>query len=261
MYHTDQIGHEIKLLDAPKRIISLVPSQTEFLFDIGLHNELIALTRFCIYPADRVKSKVKIGGTKNFSIQKIRSLKPDLIIGNKEENYEEGIAILQQEFPVWMSDITSLGDALDMMTSLGKICGAEARAKSVVERIEASFSLLLTTETRKKSVAYFIWRKPYMVAASGTFIDAMLMHLSCYNVFQNKCRYPEISLEELKEAQPEFIFLSSEPYSFSARHFEEFREAVPKAKVILVEGEMFSWYGSRLLQTPDYFRKLCELYF
>ena len=256
---TDQLGNILQIPFPPKRIVSLVPSQTEFLFDINLDEEIVGITRYCIHPTDRVNGKVKIGGPKKFDIEKIKSLQPDLIIGNKEENYEAGITELNKSFPVWMSDIFTLKDAYAMMREVGRITGKQPEANEIVTTLQERFRLLensLIERNGERSCAYFIWRKPYMVAAGCTFIDYMLQVIGFRNVFSGLTRYPETDPELLQTLNPEYIFLSSEPYSFSEKHFEEFQAFAPNAKVILVDGEMFSWYGSRLLQAPAYYFEL-----
>jgi ABC-type Fe3+-hydroxamate transport system substrate-binding protein len=260
---TDQIGNKLEINFPPKRIISLVPSQTELLFDLGLYSEIIGLTRFCIHPADKVKMKEKIGGTKRFNIEKIKSLKPDLIIGNKEENYLEGIEALKQHFPVWISDIYNLSDAYKMMNEVARITNKVEQGTRLVNEIGRGFENVSNSDFKRKgfTAAYFIWRKPYMVAANNTFIDFMLQVFGVHNVFKEMDRYPEIEPEVLKDLQPDFIFLSSEPYSFTEKHIAEFQESLPHSKVILVDGEMFSWYGSRLKLVPAYFSKLRSEYF
>ena len=252
----DQLGDIIEIPFPLVRIISLVPSQTEFLFDMGLEQEIAGVTRFCIHPEDKVQFIEKIGGTKRFDIEKIKSLKPDLIIGNKEENYEEGILELKKDFPVWMSDIYTLTDSFNMMLEVGRVTNRTKESSHLVEIIRNAFSTLQESASAAKSCAYFIWRKPYMVAASSTFINEMIKVVGLKNVFEKGSRYPEINPAELAELKPDYIFLSSEPYSFSEKHFEEFTEFVPTAKLVLVDGEMFSWYGSRLRLAPAYFFNL-----
>ena len=253
---TDQLGNIIQIDFPPKRIVSLVPSQTEFLFDIGLDPEVVGVTRFCIYPANKVAQKVKIGGTKKFDIEKIKSLSPDLIIGNKEENYKEGIEELEKYFPVWMSDIYSPADSFNMMREVGRITNKQSEAETIVAEIKTGLEGIAEISKQVLGCAYFIWRKPYMVAANNTFINGMLEVLGVRNVFKEQARYPEINPALLSELNPDFIFLSSEPYSFSEKHFEEFQTFAPNAKVVLVDGEMFSWYGSRLRFAPVYFTNL-----
>jgi len=258
----DQLGNTINISAYPKRIISLVPSQTEFVFDIGLDDEIVGITRFCIHPECKVKGKPIVGGTKQFNFDKIHALQPDLIIGNKEENYYEGITELQKHYPVWMSDIFTLPDAYDMMLKISALVGKAKEGEEIVNRISSGFhNWQNPVADIPKTAAYFIWRKPYMVAASNTFINHMLGAFGIQNVYAGFERYPEIDPLQLSELKPDYIFLSSEPYSFSEKHFDEFNAFCPTAKVVLVDGEIFSWYGSRLLHAPAYFNQLsAQLY-
>ena len=254
-HFTDQLQNAIFLAEKPKRIISLVPSQTELLFDLGLENEVAGVTKFCIHPWEKVKSKAKIGGTKNFNFDVIDALQPDLIIGNKEENYQEGIEKLAEKYPVWMSDIFTLEDALDMIRKVGELTGKKENAIEIAEKVENGFATLAQPK-RQISAAYFIWKNPYMAAGKNTFINDILQRCGLVNVFANADRYPETSIEMLQKSKPEVILLSSEPYPFQEKHFQEFQEVLPDAKILIVDGEMFSWYGSRLLKAPNYFQEL-----
>ncbi len=253
--YTDQIGNKIKLQQRPKRIISLVPSQSEFLWDLGLHKKLVGITKFCIHPNEMFKSIERVGGTKKVNIDKIRALKPDLIIGNKEENERSDIELLQKEFSVWMSDIYDFEDAFKMMLSIGKIVGKEKEAEKISEKIR---NLLPKVKNifKGQSTAYFIWYKPYMVIAKNTFIDHTLNYIGLKNAFKNAERYPEISDEQLITASPEFCFLSSEPFPFKEKHLKELRDKLPNSKIVIVDGEIFSWYGSRLLHFANYVEQL-----
>ncbi len=252
---TDQLGRRVEIPFPPRRIISLVPSQTELLFDLGVGERVVGVTKFCIHPPEARQSATVIGGTKNFDFDKIAALKPDLIIGNKEENYQAGIEQLATQYPVWLSDIGNLSEALVMIRQVGFVVGAKEKAEQLAAEIAASFAAL---ETRQPLIpaAYFIWRKPYMAAASGTFIDDMLRRVGFRNVFAHLGRYPEITPEQLAAAAPARILLSSEPYPFKEKHLAEFQEICPEAKIQLVDGEMFSWYGSRLRLSVAYFQQL-----
>jgi ABC-type Fe3+-hydroxamate transport system substrate-binding protein len=256
---TDQLGRRVAVPFLPQRIVSLVPSQTELLFDLGLGDKVVGLTKFCIHPAEARTQAAVVGGTKNFDFEKIAALQPDLIIGNKEENYQEGIEQLAAKYPVWLSDISTLPEALDMIRRVGFIAGAKEKAAALAAEIEASFGALVapgTAAAAPVSVAYFIWRKPYMVAATGTFIDDMLRRAGFANALAGLSRYPEITAEQLASAAPTRIFLSSEPYPFAAKHVAEFQALCPAAKIEIVDGELFSWYGSRLRQSAAYFSQL-----
>jgi ABC-type Fe3+-hydroxamate transport system substrate-binding protein len=252
--YQDQIGNTINLTTLPKRIVSLVPSQTELLFELGLDREIVGVTKFCIHPKIKIKSVAKIGGTKSLSINKIKALRPDLIIANKEENEQDQIETLQKIYPVWTSDISKLADAFDMITNVGQITGKIMEAQKMVQRINQGFSLL-NSNTLNLRVAYFIWRKPYMVAGRGTFINDVLQKCGFENVIKLD-RYPEIYAGNLIEAKPDVVLLSTEPYPFKDRHIEEFKTLLPNAIIKLVDGEIFSWYGSRLLHAPAYLNKL-----
>ncbi|GAB3173025.1 ABC transporter substrate-binding protein [Telluribacter humicola] len=263
---TDQTGHTITLSGLPLRIVSLVPSQTELLFDLGLNEQVVGVTKYCVHPDPKVRDKIKVGGTKNPDIDLIRTLNPDIIIGNKEENTREVIELLRDEYPVWLSDVNNLDDALGMIRSLGEIVGKEPSANWIADKIQERFQVLTdelaqSGSTKRKiprNVAYFIWRKPWMVVGSDTFIHTMLEVAGFSNVFGGMARYPACSEGELTQFKPDLVLLSSEPYPFKEKHITELRDSYPKAAIRLVDGELFSWYGSRLLRTPDYLRRLRE---
>lgn len=265
---TDQIGRVVELEGIPKRIISLVPSQTELLYDLGLDEEVVGITKFCIHPEKWFNTKKRVGGTKKVNFEAIEALKPDLIIANKEENQLEDIVALSEKYRVWISDIYNLADAYHMILSIGEITATSNKANLLVSKIKNGFEeLQFSLPKEKQTVAYFIWNSPMMVAGNNTFIDSLFLHLGLNNVFANptyfyeeklSTRYPQISEEELKRAAPQYILLSSEPYPFSEKHFDQFKEICPTAKIMVVDGELFSWYGSRLLQTPSYFKRLLQ---
>jgi ABC-type Fe3+-hydroxamate transport system substrate-binding protein len=251
---SDQMGHTLALKIPPRRIISLVPSQTELLADLGLDEQVVGITKFCVHPADWLKYKTIIGGTKNFWFEQIEQLGPDLIIGNKEENYKEGIEKLRESYPVWMSDISTIDDALEMISSLGEITSTQRASEGIVTGIRSKFEN--AKQHHGQSVLYLIWRNPWMTVGGDTFIHEMLSIIGLRNATAMKTRYPKISEEEIKSLNADYIFLSSEPFPFREQHVKEIQQISPSAKVLLVDGEMFSWYGSRLVQAPDYFNTL-----
>ncbi|MES2678736.1 MAG: helical backbone metal receptor [Bacteroidota bacterium] len=252
---TDQLKNTIALKHRPKRIISLVPSQSELLWDLGLGNKLVGITKFCIHPAEMFAKVERVGGTKTLDIDKIRSLKPDLIIGNKEENEKSQIELLQKEFNVWMSDIVTFEQSFEMIGCLGKIFENETRAEELIKSIAESLERVKNNFSGQR-ILYFIWNKPYMVAGSGTFIDHVLTYLGFENAAAPFQRYPRLSEEDLHKINPELCFLSSEPFPFKKQHIIEMQEQLPAAKIRIVDGEVFSWYGSRLLRLGDYVKKL-----
>lgn len=318
---TDQLGNAVVLENAPQRIISLVPSQTELLFDLGLDDEVIGVTKFCIHPAHWFKNKTRVGGTKTVNIEKIKSLSPDLVIANKEENVKQQIEALQAFAPVWVSDVNTLDDALDMINSIGQITNKGGEAKTLVLKIRQSFNhlsskqqsttnyqpsshqqpttndqpsshqppttndqpsphqssttnnqlssnqpptnnhqlssrQLSTTNGQPLNSAYLIWRNPYMAAGGDTFIHDMLERCGFQNIFADQLRYPEVTICQLSSANLQLLLLSSEPYPFKQKHIDELQVHLPNTKILLVEGEMFSWYGSRLILAAEYFKGL-----
>jgi len=256
MKFTDQLNNTIELSQAPKRMVCLVPSITELLAYFKLESEVVGITKFCFEPNSWFKSKVKIGGTKTIDIAAIKALKPDLIIANKEENNKAQIEQLQKEFTVWISDIFTLEDAIDMIEKLGSICDKTVEATHLNKNITAVFERLKAKKPSLLKAAYFIWDKPLMVAANNTFINNMMQFAGFKNVFKNLNRYPTINEEQLKTANPNVLLLSSEPFPFKAKHIKKYQRILPKAKIILVDGTMFSWYGSRLAKAPRYFLEL-----
>jgi ABC-type Fe3+-hydroxamate transport system substrate-binding protein len=252
----DQLNRRVDLPTIPKRIISVVPSQTELLFYLGLDKEIIGITKFCIHPAEKFKSTTKVGGTKQLNIDQIKDLKPDLIIANKEENEQSQIETLMGICPVWISDISNLDGAYDMIEGIGALVDRETGAKRLIGEIKKQFTQLNIRQQNLRA-AYLIWRKPYMAAGKGTFIDDMLQRCGLINAF-DKGRYPEVTEQTLIAARPDVVLLSTEPYPFSQKHVAEFKLMLPNATVLLVDGELFSWYGSRLLHAPTYFKQLIE---
>jgi len=265
---SDQLGRSVALSHFPKRIISLVPSQTELLYSLGLEESVVGITRFCTRPQSWFREKSRIGGTKAIDPVRVDALKPDLIIANKEENERPQVEALTERYPVWVSDVKTLTDALAMIRSVGEITGTVDTANTLAEDIARRFATLDAAVTSPASqtsrviaacprVAYLIWRNPWMAAGGDTFIHQMLTHAGFTNVFEAYNRYPEIDLSDLAGSDIT-ILLSSEPYPFRERHVREVKESLPQARVELVDGEMFSWYGSRLLLAPAYFQQLRE---
>lgn len=252
--HYDQLNREISLAGPPKRIVSLVPSQTELLSYLGLEEEVVGITKFCIHPQHWFRNKTRIGGTKSINTALVASLQPDLIIANKEENVIEQIAELEKIAPVWISDVGNTADAFNMMQSIGEITGKKKEAEILIHTIKTNFKelTLLTKQNKKNRAAYLIWKDPYMTVGGDTFIHDMLLMCGLENVFQEMNRYPAVTLEILRLKNPELILLSTEPYPFQQKHIDELTIQLPGTKVLLADGEIFSWYGSRMLQVLPY---------
>jgi ABC-type Fe3+-hydroxamate transport system substrate-binding protein len=244
------------LAQTPSRIISLVPSITELLFSLGLEDETIAITKFCVHPTHWHKNKTRIGGTKNVQIDTIKKLQPDLIICSKEENIQEQVEELATLFPVLLTDVKNYNDALEMISTIGKICYKENEALHITTNIKNNFSNLAITNTIP--AAYLIWHKPYMTIGNDTFIQDMMTKAGFENIFADKTRYPMIMVEDIAERNPAVILLSSEPYPFGNKHIAELQAYLPHTKIMLADGEFFSWYGSRMQDAPAYFKSLFQ---
>ncbi len=242
------------------RIISLVPSQTELLSYLGLENEMIGITKFCVHPESWFRNKSRVGGTKKINFKIIDQISPDLIIANKEENVKEQVEELAKNYDVWITDVNNVGDAIKMISDIGKLTGCTKKASELILKIEKGFEKLKESTFQKPLVraVYFIWKDPYMVAGGGTFINNMMQYCALENVFYGQKRYPEIALDEIKEKNLDLILLSSEPYPFKEKHREEMQKQFPKIKIELADGEMFSWYGSRLLKSIEYFQSFLK---
>ena len=256
MKFTDQINHKFKLTANPKRIVSVVPSQTELLYDLGLDERIVGITKFCIHPKIWHSTKDRIGGTKNLNLAKIIALQPDLIIANKEENTKNQIEELQKLYPVYTSDISNLDESLEMIKNIGELTSTKDEASAIIKEIVCQFKKIEPVELN--SVLYLIWRDPYMSANENTFIGDMLKRCGFQNVITGNVEYSVITENQLSELNPDLIFLSSEPYPFKEKHIKELQNICSSSKIILVDGEYFSWYGSRLQQATDYFIGLME---
>ena len=256
---TDQLGTLHQFDNTPKRIVSLVPSQTELLYDLGLEDSIVGITKFCVHPVHFKLIKKIVGGTKQVKIDKIKNLRPDIIIANKEENTKEMVEELSRICPVWVTNIITVEDNLQMIADFGQLFNKRTEAQKWLDKLNFAFrdfQLFIKDQPIKKA-AYFIWANPYMVAGKETFINELLKLNHFQNIYEEKGRYPEIELKRMRlEGDPDLVFLSSEPFPFKDEHAFEIGRFTHHAKTIFVDGEYFSWYGSRLLKAFEYFKKL-----
>tara|TARA_B100000953_G_scaffold285213_1_gene265635 strand:+ start:849 stop:1622 length:774 start_codon:yes stop_codon:yes gene_type:complete len=254
MQFQDQLQRSFELTTIPKRIISLVPSQTELLVDLGLEDSIVGVTHFCVHPEGLRDRKTSLGGTKKVNLRKVRDLKPDIILCNKEENTREMVNALTEIAPVHCSDVANLDDNAELIRMYGELFDKSKEANILIQNIENSLKELvrIVSNSESRRVAYFIWNEPLMVAGQGTFINEMLAVNRMINVF-NLDRYPETDLDILRTMEIDEILLSSEPFPFEDRHKKTFSGIAEK--VSLVDGEYFSWYGSRVLEGLKYFRQ------
>lgn len=261
--YTDQISRKFELNAPPKRIVSLVPSQTELLYDLGLEDSIAGVTKFCVHPAHLRKSKTEIGGTKKLHFDRIDALNPDLIVANKEENTREDVDRLSEKYPVYVSDIENMDHAITFSDDMGVLTGNQEKASALNRRIkDAVDSLRRETEALKSMTAvYLIWKDPYMAAGTESFITEMLKLCGIENSLvkwgKDGQRYPEITIEQMRLLDPDFVILSSEPYPFKAIHGSEITK-LTQLKTVLADGEAFSWYGSRILHCLPYLQKFVQ---
>lgn len=235
------------------KIVSLVPSITEALFDLGLtENQVVGRTKFCIHPQDKIKNVAVIGGTKNINIEKIKALQPDLILANKEENVKEQVEVLMDDYKVMVTNIDTIEDNYYLLKNLGKLFGKEDRAQLFNLKIYDILNQAKLDAPVK--AAYLIWKNPYMTIGSDTFIHRVLSEIGFENIFKDKTRYPQITTEDLANA--DVIMLSSEPFPFKEKHIQELQVFYPDKKIMIVDGEAFSWYGTHIAKCEHYFKEL-----
>ncbi|SIQ77220.1 helical backbone metal receptor [Maribacter ulvicola] len=243
MIYTDQLGNKVAIHRRPSRIVSVVPSITELLFDLGLGDKVVGCTKFCVHPNKPYLLKNMIGGTKDLNLDKILQLNPDLILANKEENIKEQIEYLNTSAPVWISDVKTFDDSLKMIAQIGSITASSFQAKEIIDQL----NLILKPKAPTKTVVYLIWKDPYMTVGGDTYINDILNRCGYINVFADQNRYPIVSLQEIEAIDPDVVLLSSEPYPFKEEHLQTIQRTLKNTKIELVDGEFFSWYGSRKL--------------
>lgn len=253
---TDQMGFNVEVSEPPMRIVSLVPSLTELLADLGLSDRIVGLTHFCVYPPELYQTKERIGGTKKARIEQIKALEPDLIIANKEENEKDQVEALKSFCPVWVSKVYDIPSALAMIKKLSEVVGMSKEGAAMADRIQSGMANLPKAPNLK--TLYMIWRKPYMAAGGDTFIHEMLRQIGLQNVLKDVNRYPELSADDIKAYNPDLVLLSSEPYPFKEKHFAELQALLPSAQLKLVDGSLFSWYGSRMEKALSSLSELSE---
>jgi len=255
----DQIGREVTLKSTPKRIVSLVPSQTELLFDLALENQLVGITKFCVHPFHLKATKTIVGGTKKVDYEKIKELNPDFILCNKEENAYDMLPELEKIAPTYFSDVNTIQDAVDLILRLGSIFNRRTESDNLAHKIEFklnNFKQFIKDKPTRK-VAYFIWAKPWMVAGNDTFINEMLALNKFENIYANMSRYPRVEINRIRhDGDPDVIILSSEPFPFKDEHAMEISTYTNRSITVFGDGEMFSWFGSRMLLAFDYFKAL-----
>ena len=251
---TDHLDRTVEYPYPPKRIVSLVPGITDTLFSLGLGNRVAGRTRFCVHPQGEVEGIPRVAGTKDLNLEKIRNVRPELILAEKEENTKEMVEQLEKEFPVYVFEIRSVHDAYNMINDLGDITGTSEKAETLIADIQAGFSRL--PDFRGKRFAYCIWKKPYMVVGGDTYIQSVFERMGLVSAFSGfGDRYPSVTEEDFQMAGLDYLFLSTEPFPFNEEHVRKFASILPDVNVMLLNGEML-WYGPRMLEAAEYFSRV-----
>ena len=262
MIYIDSLNRKLDLPKIPQRIISLVPSLTELLHDFGLDRQIVGITKYCVHPLHYQSTKTIVGGTKKINLKKLKELKPDFILCSKEENTQEMVEALEKIAPVYVSDVNTFDNALQLIKKLGLLFDRRTQSEHILDKINfklKDFKMSSKQGIIKKKVAYFIWANPWMVAASGTFIDDMLRISGFKNAYTGEERYPEINIKTMKiTTKPDLLMFSSEPYDFTDDEVYEVLRKNRKTTTIYVDGQYFSWYGSRLIKAFDHFKEIHE---
>lgn len=253
---TDALGRDVTYSYPPERIIALDPAITETLYHFGLDEKIVGRTRFCIYPKEKVKNAVNVGGTKEIKMERIHGLKPDLIIAEKEENTKEMVEELEKHYPIYVCEIQTVEDGIHLIEELGDLFGCTHEAKALHAKVETAFNTL--PQISPVRVAYMIWKRPYMAVGRDTYINHTLEKMGFINPFaESGDRYPVVTEQDLKDAKLDYIFLSSEPYPFRDKNHAEFLSFLPEVTPVNIDGQMF-WYGVRMLKATEYFKRFLE---
>ena len=250
----DGVGRQVTVPEPPRRIVSLVPSTTETLAELGLAERVVGRTRYCVHPRPWVEGVPTVGGTKDVDVASVAALEPDLIVGNEEENRPELWAELEALAPLYVAFPRDVDEALDDLTTLARLAGVAGRGVELVDAIRRERSPVAA----RFSYVYLIWRKPWRAAGPDTYLTHVLAEVGGDNALTAEGpggagRYPELTLDELVALDPDRVLLSSEPYPFAAGHAAELGPLA--GRCLLVDGEMACWHGARMLQALPYLRE------
>jgi ABC-type Fe3+-hydroxamate transport system substrate-binding protein len=249
----DAVGTRHGRAGEDARIVSLVPSITELVCDLGLAEQLVGRTGFCIHPWETVRAIPKLGGTKDVKLDRVRELAPTHAILNIDENRREIAGELAEFVPnIIVTHPLGPRDNLALYRLLGTIFNREAQAERLCAQLERALAELRGRAHPPRDVLYLIWRDPWMSVAPDTYI-ARTLELVNWRTHPRSPddRYPEIALASYS-GRVDRVLLSSEPYHFKERHLAEVAAAVAGAEVSLIDGEMTSWYGSRAIEGLRY---------
>ena len=240
--------------EAPRRIVSLVPSLTEALFELGLGARVVGVTEWCVHPAGAVALVPKVGGTKTPDLAAIAALAPDLVIANHEENRRRDVAQLEAlGIHVWVTYPRTVAEGAALLAELAELgASAQAREAVVAPVLAALAEAEAARPERGTSVFCPIWRDPWMAVGGDTYAHDLLTLCGGRNVFaeRGERRYPRVTLDEVVAAAPEVVILPDEPYAFAASDVAELRRlpipAAQSGRIHLIDGTWVSWYGPRI---------------
>jgi ABC-type Fe3+-hydroxamate transport system substrate-binding protein len=227
------------------RIVSAVPSLTEYLYSLGLEEEVLGITKFCVHPKKWFQTKQRVGGTKNISIEKTLALQPHVIIASKEENIEVQMLALAEHCTVILTNISTVENSFEQLTALANALKKQVEGQKIVQAIQQKIKEY--TNTKKGTALYCIWKDPYLFAGKDTYIHSMMQVCGYSNIVETN-RYPEINMGDIQKLAPQHLLLSSEPYPFAQKHIDELKHLLPNTNIELVDGELYSWYGSRIIK-------------
>ena len=257
---TDSTDKKINFFETPKRVVSLIPSITETLFDLGVGDTVAGISKYCVYPAEAVKGKRKVGGQKNPDFEEIKKIDPDLIILNWEENKPEHIDYLSLRYKTWITYPKTVSDAEQLLLELGQVFGVETKAAEFTDEIRNSVIKLRSHRRAKLKALYLIWRNPWMSINHDTFIHHVMDVHHLENVYRHHPkRYFNVTSEDIEAANPDVIILPDEPYHFLEKHKLEFFHlsvsAVKSQRIFLADGTYFCWYGTRTAKASKYIQE------
>lgn len=255
------MARDLSTLSNPRRLVSLVPSTTETVHALSAGDRLVGVTRFCVHPPEARKRARVIGGTKSPDLGRILALEPDLVLANQEENRKEDVERLEERVPVLVAYPRDVSQAIADIRALGALLGVPERTFALVSDIERA-RRAMRESARPFRYLYFVWRRPYMVAARGTFIASLLAEAGGINVAPaDRGRYPEVQAGDVESSNADVLLLSSEPFPFREEHASELRSALAgdlRERILLVDGELLSWHGARLRDGVPYLARLSE---
>lgn len=253
----DALNRSLELPQPPRRIVSLVPSLTEWLFALGLGDRVVGVTDFCTQPAAAVADKLRLRGTKNPDRARMIALAPDLVIANKEENRERDVtALAEAGLSVYVTDPCTVAAAIETLGTLAEILGAAQAARPYIDEMRAVYAETTADHHAGPRVIVPIWRDPWMAIGAGTYAADLIRVCGGQNVAASLAgRYPRFELDQIATLQPQMIWLPSEPYAFSTADLPAL-EPVFSGAVHFVDGELLTWYGPRMPQALRVFRRL-----